>query len=587
MAYDTIIINTRWFDGTGAPSAMRHLGLRDGRVAAVSTTELDPSGAEVIDAGGAWVMPGFVDIHTHYDAEVLVAPALNESVRHGVTTVFLGSCSLSTVHVDDQDGADLFSRVEALPRDHVLAALGDKSWSTAAEYVAALESLPLGPNIAGFIGHSDIRVGVMGLERATDSDTQPTSDEIAQMERMLTEALDAGMVGMSESNSPWDKLDGRLRSRVLPSVYARRTEIRRLHGILRRRRRVLQSVPDLAKPIAVIPALLRSIRRQGKPLRTTCLTAADVKANPLIARLFGPVTRAINRLGGDFRWQHLPVPFKVFADGIDLVIFEEFGAGAAALHLTETVARNQLLRDDTYRRRFRKQYESRFTPRVWHRDFFDAHIVACPDPEMVGLTFGQVANRLGIHPADAFLDLVVEYGTSIRWHTTVSNHRADVLDRLSDLPEVQMGFSDAGAHLRNMAFYNFPLQLLNRAASTGFMTVERAVHRLTGELATWYGIDAGFLREGDRADLVIIDPEHLPESVSETVDAPMEGFGDYQRMANRNDNTVIATLVAGNVVYRRDGAAERSSRARTGRFLRVGEAIGTVDPQTVHRAVAV
>jgi len=86
----------------------------------------------------------------------------------------------------------------------------------------------------------------------------------------------------------------------------------------------------------------------------------------------GPLARVVDKLGGDFRWQHLPVPFEVYADGIDLVIFEEFGSGAATLHLKEEVARNELLRDETYRRQFPKDYESRYGPRVWHRDFFDA-----------------------------------------------------------------------------------------------------------------------------------------------------------------------------------------------------------------------
>src|SRR5262245_31015891 len=128
-SFDTIIHNGLWYDGTGAAPAKRHLGLLDGRVAVVSEQPLTAPGAKVIDAAGKWVLPGFVDIHTHYDAEILVAPGLTESVRHGVTSVFLGSCSLSTIHSDALDCADLFSRVEAIPRDHVLAALSRiKTW---------------------------------------------------------------------------------------------------------------------------------------------------------------------------------------------------------------------------------------------------------------------------------------------------------------------------------------------------------------------------------------------------------------------------------------------------------------------------
>ncbi len=108
MTYDTIIRNGRWFDGTGAPSAVRNLGIRDGHVVAVTPHELDQTDCpQVIDASGKWVLPGMLDIHTHYDVEVLNGPSLAESLRHGVTTVMLGSCSLSTVYVDGEDAGHL------------------------------------------------------------------------------------------------------------------------------------------------------------------------------------------------------------------------------------------------------------------------------------------------------------------------------------------------------------------------------------------------------------------------------------------------------------------------------------------------
>src|ERR1043165_6503182 len=122
VTYDTIIRNGRWFDGTGAPSAVRTIGIKDGHVAVVTEDDLTDA-RQVIDAAGKWVLPGLLDIHTHYDVEVLSGPALAESLRHGVTTVLLGSCSLSTVHVDGTQAGDLFGRVEAIPRAHVIAAV--------------------------------------------------------------------------------------------------------------------------------------------------------------------------------------------------------------------------------------------------------------------------------------------------------------------------------------------------------------------------------------------------------------------------------------------------------------------------------
>ena len=581
MTFDAIIKGGRWFDGTGASSAIRHLGLRDGRVAVVSVEELDETGCpEVVDARGKWVVPGFVDIHTHYDIEVLDGPGLAESVRHGVTTVFLGSCSLSTIHVGSVDAGDLFGRVEAIPRQHVIRAVEEhRDWSSAEQYVAALESLPLGPNLAAFIGHSDIRTATMGLDRATRKEVRPSRREQARMEQMLQEALDAGFVGMSAQQLLFDKLDGDLcRSRTLPSTYAKGREMRRLRSILRRRRRALQAGPDASHPHTILVQALHSIGILGRaPLRTSLLSAADLKALPFIIHLMRPLARLVNRLGADFRWQHLPVPFEVYADGIDLVIFEEFGSGAAALHLQEKIARDELMRDPEYRKQFRKDYERKYDPRVWQRDFFDAEIVACPDASVVGKSFGQVGvERGGKHPVDAFLDLVVEHGTDIRWRTTISNHRPAVLQKLARDPGIQLGFSDAGAHLRNMAFYNFGLRLLKHVrdaerAGRPFMSAEEAVHRLTGELGEWYRVDAGFLRQGDRADLVVIDPERLDATLEGYQESPVEQYGGLSRMVNRNDATVPAVFIAGRRVVADGAPTPLLGTERTGRFLRAVE----------------
>jgi N-acyl-D-aspartate/D-glutamate deacylase len=587
MSFDTVIRNGRWFDGTGAPSTIRNIGIRDGHVAAISAQPLDETGCgHVIDADGKWVLPGLVDIHTHYDVEVLGSPALSESLRHGVTTVMLGSCSLSTIHVDGQDAGDLFARVEAIPREHVIDAVDHhKTWSNCDEYIAALEARPLGPNVAAFIGHSDMRAATMGLDRATRKDVRPTKAEQARMEQMLGEALRAGFVGMSSQQLLFDKLDGdTCRSRTLPSTYAKPRELRRLKSMLRRSGRVLQAGPDIQNPLNIVSQAVQSMGLARRRLKTSLLSAADIKANPWLIATMGPAARLVNQLGGDFRWQHLPVPFEVYADGIDLVIFEEFGSGAAAMHLKEQLAqRNDLLRDEDYRRRFRKDYDSKYGLRVWHRDFFDAEIVDCPDPSVIGKSFGQVGiDRGGLHPVDAFLDLVVEHGTALRWRTTISNHRPEVLKKMAREPAIQMGFSDAGAHLRNMAFYNFGLRLLRHVfdaqkAGTPFMTIEQAVHRLTGELADWYQIDAGHLRIGDRADLMIVDPEHLDDSLDSYAEETVEQYGGLSRMVNRNDDAVTAVLVAGRAVFRNGQPTEVVGTHRTGSFLRAN----TLTPATV------
>src|ERR1700684_804034 len=497
VSYDVIIRAGWWCEGTGRRPQTRTLGIRDGVVSTVSSTPLDETGCpEIIDAKGKWVFPGFVDVHTHYDAEVLLAPGLRESVRHGVTTVLLGMCSLSTVYANADDAADLFSRVEAVPRKFVLAALQDKTWSTPAEYVEVIDSLPLGPNVSSLLGHSDLRTSVLGLDRATTRDVEPTDAELDKMAVMLDDALEAGMLGMSGMDAAIDKLDGdRFRSRALPSTFATWRERRKLIKVLRKRGRILQSAPNVAKAESGLLFFLASSPMFGlrKGVRMSLLVSADAKSMPLAVHVFGVGTRLLNFiLGSKVRFQHLPVPFELYSDGIDLPVFEEFGAGTAALHLRDQLDRNTLRAYKDSRRKFRRQFDRiKLGPSLWHRDFHDAVIVECPDKTLIGKSFGTVAKERGLHPLDAFLDVLVENGErNVRWTTIVANHRPKQLNKLAADSSVHMGFSDAGAHLRNMAFYNYSLRFLKRTLDAyqdgqPFLTIERAVHRLTGEVAEW------------------------------------------------------------------------------------------------------
>ena len=582
MTYDVIIRDGLWFDGTGSAPQIRTLGIRDGVVSDVSSGRLDETGCpEVIDAKGKWVVPGFIDVHTHYDAEVLLDPGLRESVRHGVTTVLLGMCSLSTVYANSDDAADLFSRVEAVPREFVAAALeANKTWSTPAEYVETIDGLPLGPNVSSLLGHSDLRTSVLGLDRATDRNVQPTDAELDKMAALLDDALDAGMLGMSGMDAAIDKLDGeRFRSRALPSTFATWRERRKLIKVLRKRGRILQSAPNVAKAESGLLFFLASspIFKLRKAVRMSLLVSADAKSAPFAVHVLGLGTRLLNfLLGSQVRFQHLPVPFELYSDGIDLPVFEEFGAGTAALHLRDQLERNTLLADKEYRRKFRRQFDRiKLGPSLWHRDFHDAVIVECPDQTLIGKSFGKIAEERGLHPLDAFLDVLVENGErNVRWTTVVANHRPKQLNKLAAEPSIHMGFSDAGAHLRNMAFYNFSLRLLKRVRDASrdgrpFLSIEQAVYRLTGEVAEWFGLDAGTLREGDRADFVVIDPAGLDGSVDAYHEAEVPFYGGLSRMVNRNDAAVVATGVGGAIVFR-DGQFREGygKTVKSGRYLR-------------------
>ncbi|MEV6768290.1 hypothetical protein AB0N05_06600 [Nocardia sp. NPDC051030] len=548
---DLVIRGGSVFDGTGKPPRRADVGITDGKVAAISA-ELLPEGVRTIEAAGKWVMPGMLDVHTHYDAEVLGNPGLGESVRHGVTSVVFGNCSLSTVYSEAEDCADMFARVEALPWDAVHSAVKEhKDWDGPHAYTKALAARPLGANVAAFLGHSDMRVAVMGLGRAVDAEARPTDTELNRMRAMLTEALDAGFLGLSTIRSSFSKLEGtRFPTRQLPSTYATWGEYRALNEILRQRDRIHQSTPNLTARAEIARYFAESAGRFRKPLKTTLIAGMDVKADRTTARAATGAAWIANTVGGAaFRWQHLPVPFEVYADGVDLVVFEEFGSGVAALNIRDVMKRGELLADESYRRQFRQDLTKKYGPRVWNRDLYDAQIVSCPDVKVVGKSFGQVADERGIHPADALLDLTVVYGAKLRWRTVIANDREDVLDRLQTSPMLQVGFADSGAHLRNMAFYNFGLRMLERVHQRGFMSLEAAIHRLTGELADWYGLDAGRLAEGARADIAVIDPTGFDGSSSAYAEAPFPGIPGLDRMVNRNDRAVAATIVGGHLLY--------------------------------------
>lgn len=550
--YDTLILGGRYFDGTGAPSRIAHVAIRDGRIARVFNSEPDPELADrVINAEGCWVTPGFLDTHTHYDAELIVSPSLSESVRHGVTTVLIGSCSLSMVCSDAEDASDIFTRVETVPREKVLPILQQhKNWRTPSGWLSFLRQHPLGPNVISFLGHSDLRVGVMGLNRATDRQVKPTSEELGRMEQLLEEALQVGFLGLSTMCLKWDKVDGdREWSKSLPSTYARWREVSRLNRLLRRYGRVHQGAPNAANPLQVTQYLKETLGWFRKPLKTTLIAMIDLKGNPTVRPMANLVAWLANAFRGNFRWQLLPTPFAIYADGMDIVLFEEFGAGEMALDVRDQLERNELLKDEEYRRTFRKFYKAKLSPRVWQRDFGDATILGCPDEALVGRNFAELAEERGIHVVDFFLDMVVIHGRALRWFTVVGNHREDRLRKMVKSPHALITFSDAGAHIRNMAFYNLPLRFLklvheSHQQSNPIMSIERAVHRLTGEQADWLGIDAGHIREGDRADITILDPDALQQDMEAVTWAEMENFG-LERMVNRVPGCVKHVLING------------------------------------------
>ncbi|GBF48557.1 N-acyl-D-glutamate deacylase [Leptospira ryugenii] len=569
---NVLIQGARIFDGSKNDSWIGDLRIRDGIVQEMAP-HLSPAPDESkIDAKGLWLTPGFIDFHTHYDAEIEVSPDLSESVRHGVTTVALGSCSLSLAFGEPEDLADMFSRVEAIPRKNVLEILqSKKNWDSAKEYKEHLNSLPLGPNVVSFAGHSTIRTKVMGLKRALSKTDKPSKDELTKMETLLNDALNEGYLGMSINTLVWDKMDGsRFRSLPLPSTFADWSEYRVFNKILRKRGKVFQGVPNVSTKINLLLFLWEAIPIFKKKLKTTIISLMDVKFDPNLYKLLFFIGRLTNKIfRADFRFQALPEPFDLYADGMDVVVFEEFGAGAYANHIEDEAERRKLMKDQKYRSWFRRQWTNWFLPRVFHRDFKETVIVNSPDPKLVGKSIDQVAKERKVDSVTAFLDLVAEYGNQIRWYTVMANHRLKPLQKIVAHPDVLIGFSDAGAHLRGMAHYNFPLRMLKlvydaEKAGQPFMRTEDAVYRLTGEIGDWFGINAGYVKIGQRADLVLLDPNHLDESLAKDVEAPMPFMNGFKRWVRRNDATIKKVFINGELAV--DQGSPVSDLGKTKKF---------------------
>lgn len=574
----TLIQNALLFTGRRAEKAsIRNIFIQDGKVAQISEAEIRvPKDTRLIDASGKWVVPGFVDSHTHYDAEVLVSPGLKESARHGVTSIILGSCSVSAIYNNAEDTCDCFTRVEAIPREVMLPIMErDKTWNTPKTWKKHLQSLPLGINVASFIGHSDLRSKVMGMERSLSHEANATQQEKNEMTRMLNEALDEGFIGLSTMDNPWDKMDGdKYWSHKTPSFYSSWKERKPLFDTLRKRNAILQGAPNLVTRWNAINYMLTSTGMFRKPLKTTMIAMLDLIADRWISPLVGFGCRVMNRLlNADFRMQSPPVPFTVYYDGVDSVMFEEFPAGEAMRHLAKNLEeRNDLIKDAAFRQLFKAEIKKKFAPKVWHRDLGVAHILECPDESLIGKNFYQIAEEKGQHPVDTFLDLVIEYDKQIRWTTTIGNDRKEKYKNLYNHPHNLISFSDAGAHLNNMAFYDFPLQMIKNVqdsidAGNPIMSMEKCIWRLSGEQADWFGLDCGYIAEGKTADLNILNPKQFHSIKEEVKEAPMEAFDNYIRLVNRNESVVEAVLVGGEMIYENDDFVPTYEQEKFGRFL--------------------
>jgi len=628
MSYDTLIKNALVFDGYGGAPIECDVAIENGKIAAVRD-ELDASQAdEVIDAGGRWLMPGLWDIHTHLDLEVELDPGLSEVVRHGTTTAVVANCSIGVPFGrQNDDGHDpvvsCFARVENIPKS-VLQRVADRiTWDNPKDYLAHFAEMPLGANVVPMIPHSMLRIEAMGLERAISGGA--TEDDLQKMESILEQAMTDGYLGFSTDMLPFHYLSNDPhREKRIPANHASFGEVKRLTNVVRRHGRVWQATPEKDKPHNVIRwFMLSSGRFFGKPLKVTAVAALDVVTNRSLAKLGVAMTRVINSplVNGKFRLQALAAPFRVYADGMITPLAEEQPVlrELNAIDLEDTDARMALLNDPAYCKRFRKMwYHDKKGVSVarlkrslsmmddsFSRDLKDMVMTARPVAVWKDETLQEVFDRLldwqarpsglgrrgrtGRGPrskeeAEAFasfpnpvgddcdfiLHLLRHFDTDLRWYVLAANDDEERMARVLFDPQTLPGFSDSGAHLTNMAYYDSNLRGLQIAQRESLDRVAYHVSRLTRVAAEFWGVGdtLGTIEPGKQADLTLIDPEALRAYDSDA--NTTFGYRDAiaaEQMLNRSDGVVTDVWIAGTPAWRDSEATAHLGATQMGSAL--------------------
>ena len=558
---DLIVKNGQIVDGTGSPRFGGDIGILDGRIVAVGT--VDELGANTLDADGAIVAPGFIDIHTHYDAQVLWDPTLAPSTLHGVTSVIAGNCGFSVAPLTKEGARYLMSmlaRVEGMPLSSLEAA-APWDWHGSSDYFDRVEAA-LGPNIGFMVGHSAIRRAVMG---PAAKERQATFEEVDAMKALLVSGLTAGGLGFSSSIAgSHNDADGD----PVPSRLASYEEIIELASVCGEFPGTsLEMVPYAGLgpfPEAVQELMVELTVRTGRPLNWNIVHANASNGAEIEQRL--AVSDRAREAGGKVIGLFMPMPIQLrlnFLSGFVLDMLPGWDK-LMALAPAEKLA---LFRSPSGRANMRELAEQR--PSHW-TDWgaYELHdTFTSSTAKYRGRRVADIAQDVGGDPYDVLLDIAVadDLRTSFG-PPAAGDTRADweARGRLLRDPRVVVGASDAGAHLDMIDTFRYTTDLLEKCVRTHrLISTEGAVQLLTEAPAALYGLrDRGVLREGAWADIVVFDEESVGSGDVETrSDLPAHGSRLFSEAKG-----VTAVLVNGLPIVERGEYAEH----RPGVLLRSG-----------------
>ncbi|CAO5154229.1 N-acyl-D-amino-acid deacylase [Frankia sp. AiPs1] len=531
---DLLLRNATVIDGTGAPARPGEVAVADGRIVAVAgpgALAPDPT-TEVVDLAGLVLAPGFIDIHTHYDAQILWDGDLTPSSWHGVTSVVMGNCGFGVAPTRPEHRdliVRLLENVEGMARDALDAGI-DWCFETFPQYLAAIDARPKRLNVGAFIGHSPLRMFVVGNEERPAS-----ADELERMRALLREALDAGAVGFSTSRQPAHQ--GAF-GRPVPSRFAELSEVDQLAGVLGEAGRGILQVS--IGPGLFVEAFSDLAVRHNVPVTWTALVTRAEKP--------GSALRTVGRgaaLPGEVYPQIAcrPIVMQITMD--DPVPLAQVDEWKEVLALPRE-QRPALYRDAGWRDRARPTTLEAWSHRWGKVDVEETGTHA----DAVGVPLDRLARERGTTPFDLMLDLALTDTTATRFRVVLENDGdAEIAELLADRRTL-LGLSDAGAHATQLCDACYSTHLLGHwVRERKAITLEDAVWRLTGHPHQAFRIAGrGLVREGFQADLVAFDPATVGTTPVERVtDQP----GDSDRLVVRS--TGVQHVWVNGVATRRDG----------------------------------
>jgi len=504
--HDLLIRNARIVDGTGGPSRYGAVAVSDGRI--TETGEGNGLARRVIDAEGLVVAPGFIDIHTHYDAQLAWDPLCTPSCYHGTTSIVMSNCGygMAPVRPEDRDYTmGTFSCVEGVSKETLINGL-PWEWETLPEYLAWLEERGLGINVAAQVGHSAVRRWVLGPEA---HEREATPDEIATMRAMVRDGMDAGAIGFTTSRVAHQKGEF---GEPIPSFVAHEDEIFTLAGVLRDLGRGIIGINPRTKSLEFVQEdkdqLYQLAARTGRPVNWNEFNQRDIY--PGQWRVLLDYMEHAQELGAMvyavMRCQRMDMHFNLRDTHAfnRSKLWRDFMARS-----TETKLRD--LEDGDFRHRLLEEMQPRFSQGGAGSERLAVAIAATDRHRALdGRLVNDVAAETGEEAGELFFRIAREeqLETEFAYHG-VTNGDDDAVRAMIESPGTIIGISDAGAHLHTMSGVDYPTYFLGRwVREKQTMSLEAGVAALTSTPARLAGLEGrGVIAPGAAADLCIFDPD--------------------------------------------------------------------------------